>query len=615
MKTSSLLFSLAALATPLMAQPNAPSRLQFAGTIAAVEVPCPPLAAAESERNCPALSLLVPETDCFLAVNDLFALAKLAHADQKLIDSGFSGQPLSLAIGTRGSNAKVLTTALQAAAIAEMDRLPRGQARAAGVLSRLREIAPQKLQPVYIVFAGNPADLEKLARLFDAQVERMINDARREFSPDLITREGNSDISVIRLDLTKLPPADKVSAADFMRAVGYKDSLYLIRSIVDGKLLIALANDPADVEVSTRAEDSLLGTDKVALSAECLGAEFGTFLYMSPEVLRETAASLTAVLRHGQSQLRELAKPSVQAPYERLVEIGLNLLAPAVASDKAFTAACWFDGNLHVQMQGDAGGLSAAERPLMSLSSSLEPRTIVYAETTGMKLQSLPSLAEAAEIADALLLAHTRGSELEEYLSLRPCISEGIRALGKLGDGLRGNGAIVVTTEPKLGAAGALRLGVADKKALTEGWQQMLHAVGKGLSVTTDINPDILKVLPFTSGSGAAGTTAYTLQLPMAMPEGLSPQVLVGDAQLVIGSNRELNARMAPNPTSPVSFSGALFRFNPEALLDAMIQSGACDPRAVSDWRRVCRVLGDVTAALRIKDGSIKLRLDACIKR
>lgn len=597
-----------------MAQTNAPSQLRFAGTIAAVEAPCPPLAAAEAERNCPALSLLVSETDCFFAVNDLFALAKLTHADQKLIESGFSGQPLSLAIGTRGSNAKVLTTALEAAAIAGMDRLARGHARAEKVLSQLRAIAPQKLQPVYVVFAGNQADLEKLARLFDEQVERMINAARREFSPALITREGNSDISVIRVDLTKLPPEDNISAADFMRAVGYKDSLYLIRGIVDGKLLIALANDPADVEVATRVQDSLLGTDKVALSAECLSAEFGAFLYVSPELLRETTSSLTAVLRHGKSQLRELTKPSIQAPSERLVEIGLNLLAPALKSDKAFTAACWFDGDVHVQMQGDACGLSAAEMPLMNLASSVDPRTIVYAETTGMKLRSLPSLSEAGEIADALMLANIQGRELEEYLSLRPSISEGIRALGKLGSGLRGNGALIVTTDPNIGAAGALRLGVADRNALAEGWQHLLNAVGEGLSVTTDINPDILKVLPFTSGSGAAGTSSYTLQLPMSLPKGLSPQVLVGDAQLVIGSNRELNARLATNPPSSTLFSGSLFRFNPEALLDAMIQSEACDPHAISDWRRVCRILGDVTAALRIRDGYFRLRLDVDVK-
>lgn len=576
MKFSTALIALAATTAPLYAQqaPAAP----LTNTIAAVQQAPAAAKATPAQRAAafPTLALLPANVDVFLA-----------SAQNDTIISWFkqlgatTDYPLSMSVGMTADSAalmNMLSTILSCTMQNAMQAQLGQPTPASPDLKPLLEAAASKqLTPVYVVISGNEKEMAELYQSvlegFQVGIEEMGDCARPEKMQGM---EG------MTLDLEKLaaqaPEEAREDFGDVLNlAKGRKVSVFC--KLVGDKLVFAASENPEAIRIPASAEESVLATDKCAALDQSLSTTPLCYAYATPEVMKGLAAANAASIRTPMQALKasmllsgvspEALKP-VHESMDKMTNLLLRMNEGVRNMKHPSSLLVWMSpGDLHLEVSGDACGLTMAKEPLKLTTLAADPSVALYYEQNKFILPDYyPSASEVFETVEGFTLAVLGAQGEQESLALYQMVRPDLDTLGKglstMGDGLSGNVSFTLRENPDAILAGSVYCGVSNRATLASGWQQVLKAAAD-CGARFGINPDFVNTLPIAQAPGPKGSTRYSIVSPIPLPAGLTPNVLVSDQALVIGSNAELNDHLVNSVSATAAFPGYVFSFNPDA--------------------------------------------------
>lgn len=575
MKFSTALIALAATTAPLYAQqaPAAP----LTNTIAAVQqAPAAKATAAQRAAAFPTLALLPANVDVFLA-----------SAQNDTIISWFKQLgatpdcPLSMSFGMTPDSAALMNMLSSILSYTMLDAFPAqlGQpAPATPDLKPLLEAAASKqLTPVYVVISGNEKEMAELYRSvlegFQAGIEEMGDCARPEKMQGM---EG------MTLDLEKLAAQAPEEAREIFGDVlnlakGRKVSVFC--KLVGDKLVFAASENPEAIRIPASAEESVLATDKCAALDQSLSTTPLCYAYATPEVMKGLTAANAASIRTSVLSIKDLMRVSLKSPeaakpvydsIDKMTDLLLRMYEGAGNMKHPSSLLVWMSpGDLHLEVSGDACGLTMAKEPLKLTTLAADPSVAFYYEQNKFTLPDYyPSASEVFETVEGFALAMLSAQGEQESLALYQMVRPDLGALGKglstMGSGLSGNVAFTLRENPDAILAGSVYCGVSNRATLAAGWQQVLKAAAD-CGARFGLNPEFVNALPIAEAPGPKGATRYSIVSPIPLPAGLTPNVLVSDQALVIGSNAELNDHLVNSVSATAAFPGYVFSFNPDA--------------------------------------------------
>lgn len=575
MKFSTALIALAATTAPLYAQqaPAAP----LTNTIAAVQqAPAAKATPAQRAAAFPTLALLPADVDAFLA-----------SAQNDTIISWFkqlgatTDYPLSMSVGMTADSAalmNMLSTILSCTMQNAMQAQLGQPAPATPDLKPLLEAAASKqLTPVYVVISGNEKEMAELYQSvlegFQAGIEEMGDCARPEKMQGM---EG------MTLDLEKLAAQAPEEAREIFGDVlnlakGRKVSVFC--KLVGDKLVFAASENPEAIRIPASAEESVLATDKCAALDQSLSTTPLCYAYATPEVMKGLTAANAASIRTPMQALKasmlssgvspEALKP-VHESMDKMTDLLLRMNEGVENMKHPSSLLVWMSpGDLHIEVSSDACGLTMAKEPLKLTTLAADPSVALYYEQNKFTLPDYyPSASEVFETVEGFALAMLSAQGEQESLALYQMVRPDLGALGKglstMGDGLSGNVSFTLRENPDAILAGSVYCGVSNRASLAAGWQQVLKAAAD-CGARFGLNPEFVNALPIAEAPGPKGATRYSIVSPIPLPAGLTPNVLVSDQALVIGSNAELNDHLVNSVSATAAFPGYVFSFNPDA--------------------------------------------------
>ena len=611
MKFSTALIALAATTAPLYAQqaPAAP----LTNTIAAVQQASAAKATpAQRAAAFPTLALLPADVDVFLA-----------SAQNDTIISWFKQLgatpdcPLSMSFGMTPDSAALMNMLSSILSYTMLDVFPAqlGQpAPASPDLKPLLEAAASKqLTPVYVVISGNEKEMAELYQSvlegFQSGIEEMGDCARPEKMQGM---EG------MTLDLEKLAAQASEEAREIFGDVlnlakGRKVSVFC--KLVGDKLVFAASENPEAIRIPASAEESVLATDKCAALDQSLSTTPLCYAYATPEVMKGLTAANAASIRTSMLSIKDLMRVSLKSPeaakpvydsIDKVTNLLLRMYEGAGNMKHPSSLLVWMSpGDLHLEVSGDACGLTVAKEPLKLTTLAADPSVAFYYEQNKITLPDYyPSASEVFETVEGFALAMLGAQGEQESLALYQMVRPDLDTLGKglstMGDGLSGNVSFTLRENPDAILAGSVYCGVSNRATLAAGWQQVLKSAAD-CGARFGINPDFVNTLPIAQAPGPKGSTRYSIVSPIPLPAGLTPNVLVSDQALVIGSNAELNDHLVNSVSATAAFPGYVFSFNPDAaariarrMADQLNAAPALSPEANME----------VEASVDVEDGA-----------
>lgn len=363
--------------------------------------------------------------------------------------------------------------------------------------------------------------------------------------------------------------------------------------------IIAIAEDAQDIRLPATAQDAVCPDEFCDFPKKVTGDEASTLLShfficrIDARPLRRLSSSLIIAARRYGTELREqladtrAADPGHRerlcADADRLLQMLVRILEPTSFITEPLVMQLWDDrgegDSLYVALSADACGHSFLSVPLEMTHMAEYPGMLLYAESAPLDNSTLRDAAGVADLAEQLV--HRVGEKKrqnsaeearvgsEPYRLLRPELLAMGRAFSAMVNSLEGAKALIVqSSSDEAGLSVAVHSPVASRQGLSEGWEGFLDALDgsiKGLGM----NPDVINSLPMVLRDGPKGSTAYSLLLPIRVP-GFSPNVLVSNTDLVLGSNEQLNRQVIETLSESPALPGAVFHVNFENAVEFM---------------------------------------------
>ncbi len=396
-----------------------------------------------------------------------------------------------------------------------------------------------------------------------------------------------------------------------------KHPLFILTRQQGQALIIALCEDPQELQLAASPAESVLATDKLAACDTNLAKGMIAASHVSPElasVANAVNSQPTFHLASGVSAVfTRLGKvePDNKAAYDKAAA-AVSLLSAELQKfhrpvTRPVTMQMWCDGDLHLALTGDGQGCSYTPGALRLASMADAPATSLYAETTPMQLGLTPPdnkalLESALSLAEGVSLTMKESNREQTeaaFAAVRAFMPE-MQALVAAGStvssGLDGQFALVLDSVhgqlPKVSATTpgytdaevpriSLFAGVKDRSKLGSGWEALLATAGQ-LAGKFGAPPEIVRLLPITSQQ-LGSAMSYSLALP-AFPistQDTVPNLTVSDTGLAFGTSALLNAQVVESATGSTPFAGAVFalKFAPLARTLRSLAT-ALDPSA-----------------------------------
>ncbi len=436
--------------------------------------------------------------------------------------------------------------------------------------------------------------------------ESLLRDLRESGRPGVTPVEDAKGFSGVRVNLAEASSACPACAyaaepaqAEALRAQLEKHPAYVLTRLQGNALIIALCEDPQELQLAATPADSLLATDKLAACDAQLSKGMIAASHLSPELSAignaantQPTLNLISAIQAVFTRLGE-QEPGSKPVYGKAIS-GLNVLSEALGKlvrpiTRPSTMQMWYDADLHLRLTSDAQGCAYCPGTLRLASMADAPRTSLYAETTPVQLGLTPP--DSTALLDAALCAAegfalTLGSEdrqqataaLEMARAFMPELQSFAAAGATIGSGLNGQAALVVDSayapmpavpgaQPGIHADSprfALFVGVSDRSKLGAGWDALRSVAGQ-VAEKLGAPAEIVYLLPIASRQ-VGSTTSYSIALPFFTQDAV-PSVAVTDTGLALGSSTNLTTQVAGSATGTVPFAGSVFalRFEPLA--------------------------------------------------
>ena len=469
-------------------------------------------------------------------------------------------------------------------------------------------LAQGKIAPAYGVLVVNPGYEAMIAEWYETLQSELEEGAADEDGLEYVTVDGFSGmkIQMPEEEAEPSPWADEFETAFTQEAV--KRTLYVLFKLEGNKIIAVVCEDPAQINTAATAEESILGTDKLAKADAKLNQGLQMAIYASAETTSaysmENGGDFTKVGKTAEAMFTALAAKADanQATFAAAAKsMGTYINAWTALTARAATKPTaayisWNNTSIDLDIYSDNAGYAAKPAKLSLLNKAADSNTIFYAEsayTTGSPLPELGTLIDAGiEIADGVIALSPQEEQASAAMKMAmvkgflPEAKEAVNALSTVISGLDNTYALVVdnkATMPALlgGKPGnttafprvAWYSGVGNRAKLSEGWDSLLAVAGKvaekvGYPSTT---VNMLPIAPKMVGNA----TSYSVAMPW-FSEDLVPNLTVSDTAFVVGSSSALNSELAETATGTLDFPGGVCTIK-LAPLATMLRSLADD--------------------------------------
>lgn len=379
---------------------------------------------------------------------------------------------------------------------------------------------------------------------------------------------------------------------------------YVAYRLQGSNLLVAGADEPGKLRYPATACDSVLGTAETnILDAAAKGSAL--FLaHADPATVEACRKLMLNSLNSSGRTLKELFPAgSANQTSESLATIATEL-SKIPECEHPLEFFVWQDGDLHLQADWDAGGASFETSEL-----SVTPRNtdMLYACGTAFKPNRKVNMRNIVTATTTCAVGvSTLATGSGDYVTtLLPTLLENLMPHAEsLLDGLGSGWALRIdnasTTEPARRNAPfvALSLDIADRRKLTQSWEQITKVINSIPGVSLD---SVLKLQHTRKGD----TTIYTAPDYNEKRQALFPALAMQDERMVLTSD---SRRLSNSFDVPQKETGGIFVYiNP-----APRQTGSSPVPA-----SVYKTISAGKLSITIDDGKMSTRLDLttpCLK-
>lgn len=616
------------------------------------------------------LAMLPQDTEAYMALGNLPAYAKLAGMPEEAL--GEASVVESAALGFGAGSAEMLRKALPLYRVLAMsdslsqlasDWADAAQAQAAAAIKNqerqqtqegndqmIAAVASWRTAPVYAVVTVR----EEGRGMLSAMQQELLK-ALTEADGAEAVEQGEWKGARFRIPAEEVQRSSEemeLTALQKMKLEGAlsKLSLEVLVTVRDRSLVVALCSEPSDLRLASTPSDSVLGTDKAAFLKQQHNPLAGSYLpadlinagrELNLQTMKGLAGFATGVFK---TLGAESADPDA-AKYQEAVTAVASLLAQtemqSPAADAPSTLLLWEDGDLHLDIVGDANGarFSAAESVSLPMNEktffSFTCDPIVGTPTCdgGALLSACETLANGVtatlrpearmQVQGLMEQYHLFDSEREMLGSALQAwktafsgrVSMVADAAGSVPASLFGGSPAQMVSVPRVSIAA----GVAERADIEKGRALFMQAVEQGMT-KMGMPKEQLGALPMAeSASGSA--TLYSLALPMCCP-GFSPTVGVSDKTWSLSSSAESAAALAGGTVIPAAAEGqATFCFMPKPVAELLNEAAALDPQnedlaeAAGAAQLFSSVVSQISGTVTLSaDDLMHLRVDVKLK-
>lgn len=603
------------------------------------------------------LALLQQDTEAYLALGNLSGLASLSGLPEEALGEVSVVESAALGLGTGSAN--MLRQALPLYRVLAMaDSLSElssnwaaaAHEQAAAVirtqgLQQLQEandqmidaVAAWRMAPAYAVVTVREEGREMLPSL----QQGLLSELRAGEGAESV-EQGDWHGARFRIsenDIQELLAGADLTALQKVKLEGAlsKLSLQVLVKVRDRSLVVAVCSDAADLSLAATPADSVLVTDKVAFLKQQNNPLVGSYL---PAELNNACRELNlqatqslAGFATGVFKTLSAESASDAGKYQNAVAAIATLLAltekHSPAEDAPTTLLLWEDGNLHLDIVGDANGarFAAAESVALPMNDKtfftftcdpIQKATSCDAAVVLQVCETLANGVSATLNADAQMQTQMVMEQYHLFDPERETLGRALLtwknaftgrvamvadAAGSVPASLFGGSPAQMVTVPRV----AVAAGVAERADIEKGRALFMQAVEQGMSKMGMPKEQFGELPMAETTSGTA--TLYSLAMPMCC-QGFSPTVAVSDKTWSLSSAAELAAALADGAISPAAGEGqATFSFIPQPVAELLESAAALDPQN-ADLAEAAEVAAAVSSAVSQMSGTITLSAD-----
>lgn len=384
-----------------------------------------------------------------------------------------------------------------------------------------------------------------------------------------------------------------------------KLQLQVVVTVRDRALVVALCADPAELNLPDAPAASVAAGEKAAflkaqpnpLAAAYMSADLGNVCReLNMQSMQGLAGFVTGVFKTLGAENASPVYQQAAAAVGTLMEL---MQKQNPAADAPSTLLMWEDGDLHLDLTGDANGARFVAAESVALptndktffSFTCDPMVGTPTCDSAALLSACETLAQGVTAtlnADAQMQVQGLMEQYHLFDSEKETLGSALLAwknaytgrvavvadaAGSVPASLMGGSPAQMVSVPRV----AIAAGVAERADIEKGRALFMQAVEQGMT-KMGMPKDQLGALPMaetTSGSA----TLYSLALPMCCP-GFSPSVGVSDKTWSLSSSAELAAALADGAVSPAAAEGqATFCFMPKPVAALLADAAALDPQ------------------------------------
>lgn len=629
---TTLMLMAATVAAPVYAQ-------QPAEVFTTLSAPSTVQATAEQRAAAmPALAVMPADTEVCYTVTNLPALFDSIHNAGMMSDRDYESMPEevkavhSVAIGAGAGSGKTLEALSSIYSIAMYNEggndVLRNWAKMAvkeyqGALEELADktakatiadfktaISEIKVGPAYGVLVGTAGSEAMLQEWYNSLVEELQEeDGDNGFAA--VNVNGFSGIKV-QMPAEEAEPSEWDDEYDIaMKQEVVKRTVYLLFKLEGNKIIAAVCENPEDIKLPATAQDSVLGTGKLAAADAKLDKGLHMVGYASAEATNAYKQMMYGLIsRVGNDLVNGFKALEAQggengsrfaaaAKGAETILTSIRNYAFAAGKNPTFGMASWSGSDMEFELAYDSTGVAYKPGKLSLLKQAADPNTVLYAESTYWNNPNSPDLNQLIDcglaVCDGVITTLPTAQQDEAEANMQmvkaflPEVKEAIASFSLVTEGMDntmglvvdGNGTMPAVLGGKPGNTTAFpRIafysGVADRAKLSEGWDSILTVAGK-VATKVGSDPAILNMLPIIPRT-IGKSTSYSVALPM-FTENLVPNITVSDSAFVLGSSSALNAEIAESATGTMDYTGCVcsIKFAP---LAKMLRSIATDLQA-----------------------------------
>lgn len=450
-----------------------------------------------------------------------------------------------------------------------------------GLLTALERFHPA---PVYCALTAKDGREKDFAECHRVLLDALREAATRDCGIQYVEHGGYAGVRMSRLKAMELMRCRAPEEAEVQRVLSQQE-IYLLTRNRGRAALVILCEEPGNIVLPPTAAFSMLYSPKLngadahmgsALATVWCSTAFNrTMRTLGDENSYSTAQAVVNSLRAigaknpQQQQIFNDAAEQLAWLYSRPSH--LNVLKTP------FTMQVWQQENeVYVETVSDAQGMKFEPGELRLADQAEARETIFYMESTAFNVPHTTPYADhwdrmsqaLLQVGEGIVLSlqdAERGS-VDAYLRYARLFRNEIEAVGKaihtIGSGMAAPFAVLLCHPADAGASSAtgsswaFGAAVKNRKVLSEGWQQLVDAVGSAAG-KVGVPPMLLQALPIEKQELGNAAVSYALALPFAQAESL-PRIAVNNQYFVLGNAGSLNAHMLSSASEKMPYCGAV---------------------------------------------------------